>query len=254
MTVENQDGTKVSGATVEATFADGRTDEGTTDGNGTVVLYLPNGKSVVQCTYEHMEEEEEVTVDEAPETVEFLLEEGVRVFYDMINLYEYQDMVESMILSAYPNAIDYEYFDFEASEAFKIELKMYGKHLDSGGNVIIHYWQIRLLILSKDHWEEIGYTSRYLQTASRQLSTSYDSGQELLIEYQVRDFGQYGNNRTVDEKIYVSDTRAYDDYYDFTELRNDCMKSFEPRLLSDFESELRRLSVEIERIIEEQYK
>lgn len=256
VTVEKQDGTKVSGATVEATFADGRTDEGSTDGNGTVVLYLPNGKSVVQCTYEQMEKEEDVTVDDAPEMVEFLLADEIPIYYER-SIYMDDDVwksIEPMILSAYPNAIDYEYFDFETSEAFKIEVNMYGSHLDSGGNVIIHYWRIRLLILSKDHWEEIGYTSRYLQTASRQLSTSYDSGQELLIEYQVRDFGRYGNFRTVDEKIYVSDTRAYDDYYVFTELRNDCMKSFEPRLFSDFESELRRLSEEIERITENVYK
>ena len=252
VTVENQDGTKVSGATVEATFADGCTDEGTTDGNGMVVLYLPNGKSVVQCTYEQMEKEEDVTVDDAPETVEFLIKDEIPIYYERSILTD-DDVwksIEPMILSVYPNAIDYEYFDSEVTEAIRIYVNTEPASIDSE---IIDKYRILIYCLSEGHWNgtTLGGGGR-LSSAWRNLSTSYDSGQELFIEYILID--GIGRIHTVEEIIYVSDTSAYDPSVGFGEQLFECMNSLQSRLLSDLESDLRRLSEEIDRLIENVYK
>ena len=63
MTVEKQDGTKVSGATVEAIFEDGRTDSAVTDATGVALIYLPDGNNKVICEYERGKGEAEISIN-----------------------------------------------------------------------------------------------------------------------------------------------------------------------------------------------
>lgn len=272
VTVENQDGTKVSGATVEATFADGRTDEGTTDSNGKVVLYLPNGKSVVQCTYEQREEEEEVTIDEAPETVELLLEDGVRVFYDMINLYEYQDMAETMILSAYPNAEELDNIDYNRDAIIITIIGRASTHNAIGDfDPCDDHWggfSIRVSYRNNEEHKLIddGYWSCSIGTGSHQTAENYikengywENCWKYYCDYCVHNYSkpvEGGRPADIRDRIVfaIRDVEFYD-WEEHYRANCECLSDLEPRAVAAFESELRRIiSVEVDRVIGEQFK
>lgn len=112
VTVEKQDGTKVSGAIVEATFEDGRTDEGTTDSNGKAVLYLPNGSNQVACEHENGKGEVEISINEKPVNETVVLRSN-KVLYIMDCLWTPDDpMIQercpelyTVLSNRYPDAI-----------------------------------------------------------------------------------------------------------------------------------------------------